>query len=36
MAVDERFTRARRERPEDEPLGTRSEIITGPVVGLGH
>jgi cytochrome P450 len=31
MAVDERFTRARRERPEDEPLGTRSEIITGPV-----
>jgi len=31
MAVDERFTRARRERPEDEPLGTRNEIITGPV-----
>ena len=31
MAVDERFTRARRDRPEDEPLGTRSEIITGPV-----
>ena len=31
MAVDERFTRAHRERPEDEPLGTRSEIITGPV-----
>jgi len=31
MAVDERFTRARRERPEDEPLGTRSEIVTGPV-----
>jgi cytochrome P450 len=32
MAVDERFTRARRERAEDEPLlGTRSEIVTGPV-----
>ena len=31
MAVDERFSRARRDRPEDEPLGTRSEIITGPV-----
>jgi cytochrome P450 len=32
MAVDERFTRARRERTEDEPLlGTRSEIVTGPV-----
>src|SRR5215469_14229319 len=30
MTVDERFTR-RRERPEDEPLGTRNEIITGPV-----
>src|SRR6202021_3436652 len=31
MAVDERFTRAHRDRPEDEPLATRSEIITGPV-----
>jgi cytochrome P450 len=32
MAVDERFTRSRRERAEDEPLlGTRSEIVTGPV-----
>jgi cytochrome P450 len=31
MAVDERFTRTRRDQPEDAPLGTRSEIITGPV-----
>src|SRR5579871_4871616 len=31
MAVDERFSRARRDRPEDEPLGIRNEIIEGPV-----
>ena len=31
MAVDDRFTRDYQEPPEDEPLGTRSEIITGPV-----
>jgi cytochrome P450 len=31
MAVDDRFPRAPREPGEDEELGTRSEIITGPV-----
>jgi cytochrome P450 len=31
MTVDERFTSDFRERPEDAPLGTRNEIITGPV-----
>jgi cytochrome P450 len=31
MTVDERFTGNFRDRPEDAPLGTRSEIITGPV-----
>ena len=31
MAVDERFSNDFRETRIDEPLGTRSEIITGPV-----
>ncbi len=31
MAVDERFSKDFRETRTDEPLGTRSEIITGPV-----
>jgi cytochrome P450 len=31
MTVDERFTGNYRERAEDAPLGTRSEIVTGPV-----
>jgi len=31
MAVDDRFTQDFREPDEDQPLGTRSEIITGPV-----
>ena len=31
MTVDDRFTRDFRESDGDEPLGTRSEIITGPV-----
>ena len=31
MAADERFTRKYRESREDLPLGTRSEIVTGPV-----
>ena len=31
MTVDDRFTRDFREQPEGEPLGVRSEIITGPV-----
>jgi cytochrome P450 len=31
MAVDDRFTREIRETDVEEPLGTRSEIITGPV-----
>ena len=31
MTVDDRFTRALREPQPDQPLGTRSEIITGPV-----
>ena len=31
MAVDDRFTQDVREPDEDQPLGTRSEIITGPV-----
>jgi len=31
MTVDDRFTRDFRETREDEPLGTRNEIITGPV-----
>jgi cytochrome P450 len=31
MTVDERFPRDVRDETEDEPLGTRNEIITGPV-----
>jgi cytochrome P450 len=31
MAVDDRFPRDFREAPEERPLGTRNEIITGPV-----
>ncbi len=31
MTVDDRFTRDFRESQPDQPLGTRSEIITGPV-----
>jgi len=31
MAVDDRFTQDFQESPDDEPQGTRSEIITGPV-----
>jgi cytochrome P450 len=31
MTVDDRFTHDFREPPEDAPLGTRNEIITGPV-----
>jgi cytochrome P450 len=31
MTVDDRFTRDFREPRDDEPLGTRNEIITGPV-----
>ncbi|MFC4056757.1 cytochrome P450 [Planomonospora corallina] len=31
MAVDDRFTRDFREMQEDRPLGTRNEIVTGPV-----
>src|SRR5712691_6671242 len=31
VAVDDRFTQDFREPDEDQPLGTRSEIITGPV-----
>ncbi len=31
MAADDRFTQDYREPDEDQPLGTRSEIITGPV-----
>ena len=31
MTVDDRFARDFRETRDDEPLGTRSEIITGPV-----
>ncbi len=31
MAVDDRFTQDFREPDEDQPLGTRNEIITGPV-----
>jgi cytochrome P450 len=31
MAVDDRFTRDFREAREEQPLGTRNEIITGPV-----
>jgi cytochrome P450/ferredoxin len=31
MAIDDRFSQGFREPDEDEPLGTRSEIITGPV-----
>jgi cytochrome P450 len=31
MTVDERFARDFRDRPDDVPLGTRNEIVTGPV-----
>jgi cytochrome P450 len=31
MAADDRFTQDYRGTPEDRPIGTRSEIITGPV-----
>ncbi|HEX4813900.1 MAG TPA: cytochrome P450 [Nonomuraea sp.] len=31
MTVDDRFAEGFRDTPEDEPLGTRSEIVTGPV-----
>src|SRR5882757_5732556 len=31
MAVDDRFSQASREPDDDQPLGTRNEIITGPV-----
>ena len=31
MAADDRFNEDFRETREDETLGTRSEIITGPV-----
>jgi cytochrome P450 len=31
VAVDDRFTQDSREPDEDQPLGTRNEIITGPV-----
>ncbi|GAA1757953.1 cytochrome P450 [Nonomuraea sp. AD125B] len=31
MTVDDRFTQGFREPHEDEPLGTRNEVITGPV-----
>ena len=31
MTVDDRFTHDNRDAPEDQPQGTRSEIITGPV-----
>ena len=31
MAVDDRFTRDFRDDDGDQPLGTRSEIVTGPV-----
>jgi cytochrome P450 len=31
MTVDDRFTRDFREARDDQPLGTRSEIVTGPV-----
>ena len=31
MSVDDRFTRDFRETRADQPLGTRSEIVTGPV-----
>ncbi|MEV4292383.1 cytochrome P450 [Nonomuraea bangladeshensis] len=31
MTVDDRFTQGFRETREDEPLGTRNEVITGPV-----
>jgi hypothetical protein len=31
MAVDDRFTHGFRETREDEMIGTRSEVITGPV-----
>ena len=31
MSVDDRFTRDFRESRADQPLGTRSEIVTGPV-----
>jgi len=31
MTVDDRFTRDFRESRDDQPLGTRNEIITGPV-----
>jgi len=35
MAVDDRFTQDFREPRADQPLGTRSEIITGPVSDWG-
>ena len=31
MTVDDRFARDFRETRDDEPLGTRNEIVTGPV-----
>src|SRR5262245_66387987 len=31
MSVDDRFTQDFREAEEDEPLGTYSEVVTGPV-----
>ena len=31
MTVDDRFARGVRETRDEEPLGTRNEIITGPV-----
>ena len=31
MSVDDRFTKDFRETRDDQPLGTRSEIVTGPV-----
>jgi cytochrome P450 len=35
MSLDDRFTRDFREMREDQPLGTRNEIITGPVADWG-
>jgi cytochrome P450 len=35
MTVDDRFTRDLRETGDEEPLGTRNEIITGPVSDWG-
>lgn len=35
MSVDDRFTRDFREMREDQPLGTRNEIVTGPVSDWG-